>query len=178
SIGMDVGREVQLDAIRPELNGHRGKPAAGALNHRIRELPTRQELRWPPAYRREVGFRQHLEDAFILQRAHRKTDVQVGVEVEDVQRVLNQVLGRSWTNLGKSRRGVSAGCNRPCILPPTEKIDPKLVELGAVHLGNTHLQLHLRDVPRIDHQRVHDFLRIGGRQSDRLVRGSLATYYS
>ena len=64
----------------------------------------------------------------------------------------------------KLLRGAGSGVARVA-----EQVDAELVELGTVHLGNAHLELHLLGMDGEDGQRTDHLLGIDRGQLDRLI---------
>ncbi len=74
----------------------------------------------------------------------------------------------------KRGRAELLGGSRAAVLAQAEQVDAEGGQLGAIDLGDAHLQLHLRQMTGIDDQRVDDILGIDSRQPGGFIGRSIA----
>src|ERR1017187_1339866 len=88
AVRADGRSKVDLDAVRPELDGN-GCSAAGSagLDDGKGKFSSGQEAGSQAADCGERGLRQHLKDLLFLEVLNRKPDVQFGVVEQEIHRI-------------------------------------------------------------------------------------------
>ena len=88
SVGIDIGRELQLHSVGLELHGNRRHaPRSARLHDGIRKLSARQEARRAAMNRGQVRLGQYLQNALGLQVADGGSQAVSEIEVEQIQEV-------------------------------------------------------------------------------------------
>ena len=106
AVGQNGGREVNLDAVRAELNCDRRKSTCATLYHRVGELAAGEKGRLFSADGGECGLGEDLSDLLILERLDGRSELQVLVVIKEPE----EAAQRQQRGAGRgSRTGAGRG---------------------------------------------------------------------
>ena len=158
--------EFKLHTVGPKLDRYRCKAAGASLDDRKRKFAAREEGCPLTAQGGDVRLREDLQDLPVLKVLDRDTQIEARVVDKKIQRIGDRELCTPTAAARTTARiatGGGGGLDRELLrggrcqgLATADEVYSEFVNLGAIDLDNTHLQLHLLNVFWADDKRVGD----------------------